>query len=804
MKQLGAEEAKIEQQLNDPNLSKKERAVLEDQLETVQEKKTTKENALLTEELKTQEQETKSLTTELKSTASVNEETQLNARSAIAQQESLDTKSEQLKKEAAATKDPEEKNYLLDQAVTTQERSNDVAKEAVIENRVQQLEEQNGIESLETKSQLEQKKRRYSIQIGELTKVIQELDEQIPQAKGKEADALRAERQAKVEERALIQKQLDTVNEQIAQQDAKRSEVKPTTDPEAMKQELSYQEEQEIASSEQYKDYSEKANAALQVEKQIATLEAQLNAERAETKKLVAAELDDPSAENKSRVQENVQRVKQMETELQTLNSELATKQEIAQQALPANTDDAMKMQNLVKRGVEPIQRIAIAAALVPLPASGLEINPNATAPNNMTVAIPVNVKNPTGLVYRVQVGAFAKPIPQDLFKEFNPVSGEKINENGITRYMAGYFNSSQKVVQARDQIRQLGYADAFAIAYCDGKRITLAEARIMEANGTCLPKGENELVMEMAANTAVTMGLADTNKIPKQVNYTYNQAPGAAKAEPIEKHLGLFFTVQVGVFNKPVNAKTVYNLSPLMTLRLPNGQIRYAAGIFNSIDEARPKKQEAIDRGVKDAFITAYYNGQRITLAEAQQLLADKGASILDNNMNKPAATTTQTTTAQQTGQETTTETVEPIVEEKKERVQIVTKKTFDEFPREILNRYNSHGSFYYDETDKRVKSAIAESRDELPQVYYFKDDVDTLIISVDVVLPSNVISVNFTGASLPGDFIDWLLRYNYRREFKQAEETIELRIHNVPDEKLPELEGKLIQFGLIWKKEE
>jgi hypothetical protein len=418
-----------------------------------------------------------------------------------------------------------------------------------------------------------------------------------------------------------------------------------------------------------------------------------------------------------------------------------------------------------------------------------------------MTTAIPVNVKNPTGLVYRVQVGAFAKPIPQDLFKEFNPVSGEKINENGITRYMAGYFNSSQKVVEARDQIRELGYADAFAIAYCDGKRITLAEARIMEANGTCLPKGENELVMEMAANTAVTMGLADTNKIPKQANYTYNQAPGAAKAEPIEKHLGLFFTVQVGVFNKPVNANTVYNLTPLMTLRLPNGQIRYSAGIFNSVDEARPKKQEAIDRGVKDAFITAYYNGQRINLAEAQQLLADKGTSILDNNMNKPS--TTQPST-QQTTTSTITEPVEPVVEVKKVRVQIVTKKTFDEFPREILNRYNSHGSFYYDETDKRVKSAIAESKDELPQVYYFKDDVDTLVIADDVVLPSNVISVNFTGMSLPGDFIDWLLRYNYRREFKQSEETIELRIHNVPDEKLPELEAKLEQFGLTWKKEE
>jgi hypothetical protein len=100
-----------------------------------------------------------------------------------------------------------------------------------------------------------------------------------------------------------------------------------------------------------------------------------------------------------------------------------------------------------------------------------------------MAKPIPVDVKSASGLVYRVQVGAFSKPIPQDRFREFNPVSGETLN-NGITRYMAGYFNNSKKVVEARDQIKQLGYKDAFAVAYCDGKRITLAEARILEANG--------------------------------------------------------------------------------------------------------------------------------------------------------------------------------------------------------------------------------------------------------------------------------------------------------------------------------
>jgi hypothetical protein len=35
----------------------------------------------------------------------------------------------------------------------------------------------------------------------------------------------------------------------------------------------------------------------------------------------------------------------------------------------------------------------------------------------------------------------------------------------------------------------------------------------------------------------------------------SYNQAPGAVKAEAIELRKGLFFTVQIGVYNKPVTA---------------------------------------------------------------------------------------------------------------------------------------------------------------------------------------------------------------------------------------------------------
>src|SRR5690606_26573145 len=66
------------------------------------------------------------------------------------------------------------------------------------------------------------------------------------------------------------------------------------------------------------------------------------------------------------------------------------------------------------------------------------------TSSNNITPyseskPIPIDKEIPTGLIFKVQIGAFRNPIPQDHFKGFAPVMGERI-PNGITRYTAGLF----------------------------------------------------------------------------------------------------------------------------------------------------------------------------------------------------------------------------------------------------------------------------------------------------------------------------------------------------------------------------
>ncbi|MCE2712825.1 MAG: hypothetical protein LW688_09830 [Cryomorphaceae bacterium] len=803
LRMLDQEENRLQEKMKDPALTNKERKENESLLNEVSLKKQTVENKLLTEELTSQNEKSEKFTEQLISTSTTPEA----KKAAVLEKETDDKQVEKLLEQAEQTKDPAEKNYLTTQAINVREASNREIQSVLADDKLEQAKRESGAESLETIQELEAKKRRYTIKLGELEKLTVELDQQISETKPKAAKPLIDERSKLIEQQELLKQQIESTEKKIAEQ-RKAEERNDLLSSDVLNQQVSYQEEREIASSEEYKRYVEKSIPALELEKQITNLEADLQQKRSESKELSLKTVTDPSVENKQALLDNSKEIARLEQEIRSLNKELAIKQTSANAELPSNSVEAMKMQNLLKRGIEPVQRAAVIAALIPMPSSGLEINKTAV---NIAKPIPVNVKSPTGLVYRVQVGAFAKPIPEDRFKEFNPVSGETLN-NGITRYMAGYFNSSKSVIDARDRIRAIGYADAFAIAYCDGKRISIAEAKALEASGRCLPKGENELIMEMAVNTAEVLGVTPSDSVlPVLPETDYALIPGGVNSEPVEKHPGLFYTVQVGVFNNPMNAKVVQVMQPLISNRLPNGQIRYSSGMFASVDEARPKKQEAIDKGIKDAFITAYYKSQRITLAEAQQLLTKNGTAILEPNRTfSDSATVNKSSVINQTTNLVPTEIksevkIDPSLivtaEKKIQKLQIVTKKTYEEFPREILNRYNSHGTFYYDELDKHVKSVIVDSPDDLPQVYYFRNDIDTLIVEDTDVRNGKIIRINVNGSALPGDFTDWLLRYNYRREFARKETFMELSIFGVPEDKLDFLKGKLEEFGLSYE---
>ncbi len=692
---------------------------------------------------------------------------------------------------AKKAKSEEEKAFLMQKAILKQDQLNSLIASTIVEEKIRQIEKEYDI-SLSTLEELEKLRRTYTIRIGELSTEIIQLEKEIAGAKKKQKITLEQQKSVLTAEKSLLINKLKTIENQTLST-YKTSDYIPLA---AKKTTITFNEEREIASSDEYKEYEEKATLVLEVENQIRNLEKELKEEKSKLMKLA---LNNSNATS-SKISEHVSHIKKIEKEIEILNVDLVQKKYDANQKLPSDKNRAMKLQNLVYRGVKPLKVVAV-AALLQMPSDGFSINKEGGSVYSSKNPIPVDVKNPSGLVYRVQIGAFSKPIPQDLFKEFTPVSGEKIEGTSITRYMAGFFNNSKTVVEARQSIRELGYSDAFIVAYCDGERIGFGEARRREANGTCVPKGTNELMVEVAENTAKKIGIPLKTEIEEVPEVSYNKAPGAVDADPIEMMHGLFFTVQIGVFNRPVSDEVLYNLPEILTVRLPNGQIRYNTGLFNSVSEALARRKEALARGIVGAFVVAYYEGKRIPIAQAKHILNEKGNSILQTEIAQKEPIKVEEKHIVRTDSVSLQNLVshEEIERMEQKKIQIVTKKEFTEFPRDVLNRYNAEGAFYYDEKDKKVKSYIYKNVDDLPRLWNFVDDIDTIFLTLDDYdINLKTISIQLDVKVIPGDFMDWMLRTTYYREIKETENGLEIRIYGIEEENIENLMTEIKTFML------
>ena len=244
----------------------------------------------------------------------------------------------------------------------------------------------------------------------------------------------------------------------------------------------------------------------------------------------------------------------------------------------------------------------------------------SAPKPASNTGEFGLNPVNIPGMIYKVQIGAFNKPVDLTRFSEFEPVTTDQVGNNMI-RYSAGIFYTKGQAFQSLGPIKALGYADAFVVAYCDGVRYSIAEADELLRQGKCSLNQDAQLAFESRTSTK---------------DVTYYQGPNAAPASPLELADGLLFTVQIGVFNAPISHERLQNVMPLNCQKTERNQIRYSVGRFDAVEEAVRQRDAVRLLGFSDAFVVAYFNGERITIAEAKNILDTQGSIALHSQRTK------------------------------------------------------------------------------------------------------------------------------------------------------------------------
>ena len=515
------------------------------------------------------------------------------------------------------------------------------------------------------------------------------------------------------------------------------------------------------AASQNYVNYIVKRNEITQLDNEVTALKSETNSLRKtlnqEINKDSQVEISPKQRELLTKITENEQKI----SEKQTSSNQKA--KDLSQVSETSNYE--WMLNNSIEATV--LIQSATIVSINPSIETSFKIIDNQDV--DASVPLPVNINNPSGLVYRVQVGAFRKPVPNEFFREFSPVSGD-ILPNGLTCYMAGYFNNVNAASIAKKEIRTIGYKDAFIVAYCDGKRISFAKAKALEESGACVPLSDNELKIAVLESLP-TSTVNETNIVSVQsklenlkpiIDLTYNQALGAVEAIAVESFEALFFTVQVGVYNRPIKQEQLPGFIELFTSKSPKGQIRYSTGKFQSLEAAKTRRKEAVEKGVADAFIVAYYKGKRITIAEANQLAARIGASIFEEKSkmeSSPSITNSANSTNFVAG--------EPVVilqkKEVEEKVLKFEQIVDEENVRTLLEQLNQNGIFTYNPQTSKVSSNHLKENQLTSEFMNVVVNMNEVIVAKGKV---KTITFVLKSSNWSGSFGNWILHCPY--EFK------------------------------------
>ena len=112
-------------------------------------------------------------------------------------------------------------------------------------------------------------------------------------------------------------------------------------------------------------------------------------------------------------------------------------------------------------------------------------------------------------------------------------------------------------------------------------------------------------------------------------VNHTTNPVKDTASAAvkpPVNDALmGIVYRVQLGAYKNKLSPGMFKNAGKIVELRTPDGYYKYVTIGYKSIEDAAKHRANLLLEGYPDAFISAYKDGKRISLAQAGAVFENK-----------------------------------------------------------------------------------------------------------------------------------------------------------------------------------
>lgn len=201
----------------------------------------------------------------------------------------------------------------------------------------------------------------------------------------------------------------------------------------------------------------------------------------------------------------------------------------------------------------------------------------------------------PPGLIYRIQIAVFSKPVTASIFRGITPIIGFTVPGTSTVKYYAGLFRRSADANKALLQVRQAGFRDAFLNAVSDGKIVSIDRAALLEREWGNKPLYEVQ--------------------VPEK-NIVRESGPPT-----------LSYRVEVTRSDKPLKDDKVEGFRKLSAgrgleiLSTDDGSVVYLIGKFITFESASDYAGLLVRNGYREARVTAYLGNKEIPVETAKQL---------------------------------------------------------------------------------------------------------------------------------------------------------------------------------------
>jgi len=199
---------------------------------------------------------------------------------------------------------------------------------------------------------------------------------------------------------------------------------------------------------------------------------------------------------------------------------------------------------------------------------------------------ISIDPELPAGLIYRIQMGVFSKPLSPEFFKGISPASGFRISGTPSIRYFVGMFRRIADANRSLLIVKQKGFKDSFITAILDGKPVSIDRAAILENEW-----GQKALMkIETGPSTLVF------------------RVEVARAAKPVSKEMEEVYRKLAGIRGFDI-------------LLTQEGSTAYIIGKFITFESAFEYADLLVRNGYREARVVAYLGPREVPVETAKEL---------------------------------------------------------------------------------------------------------------------------------------------------------------------------------------